>query len=112
LSYDPEKVFIFNLFLKLKEKKILIIIILSLIHDPCLFLYIRGEMDWVISMSGHRGTAERRMTVTVTDTPRVCGPSVSTVPSTMVRTRIMMRAAPALWLPPSAMVPRILTREW
>lgn len=108
----PKRCLMFSLFLKLKEKKILITIILSLIHVPCLFLYIRGEMDWAISMSGHPGTAERRMTATVTDTPRVCGPSVSTVPSTTVRTRIMMRAAPALWLPPSAMVPRILTREW
>lgn len=74
--------------------------------------FFRAETDWAISMSGHLGMVERRMTVTVTDMPRVCGPSVSIVPSTMVKTHITTKAAPAPWLPPLVMVPRILIRGW
>lgn len=73
---------------------------------------IRAETDWVIFTSGRPGMAERRTIVIVTDTPRVCGPSVSTAPSTTAKMPITTRAVPAPLLPPLAMAPRIPTRGW
>jgi len=56
--------------------------------------FFRVGRDWVIFMCGLPEMVERRMTATVTDMLRACGPSALIAPLMMVRTLIMTRVVP------------------
>lgn len=69
-------------------------------------------MDWETSTCGQVVTVVRTMIAIVMATQPVCGPSPSTPPSITARMLTMMKVAPRLSRPPSAMERKIPTQEW
>lgn len=70
-------------------------------------------MGKAASMCGPPETVVAMMTVTATDTPPACGPSLLTQPSMMDALRSTMKAAPPPSPPPSATaVNETLKQAW